>query len=341
MNKQSILDNPTALRQTLSSWGEPPFRATQIENWALRGATFEDMRNIPMQLRQKLNEHFLPCPAAIIKIHKSNDETTKHLFALPDGQKVEAVLMRYRHGNTLCVSTQAGCRMGCVFCASTVGGLARDLTPGEMLGQVIMACADIRGESKELRQITNLVLMGMGEPLENLENCLSFINQTTEQFGISPRNISLSTCGLPEGIRQLTKTNLPITLCWSLHAPDDALRKKLMPGAAARATVAEVFAALREHIAQTKRRIIVEYTLIDGVNDAPVHAQQAIKLLRGMMCHVNIIPYNPVPGKPFRPSPPHKQKQFLAALTQGGLSATARRTLGDDINAACGQLRRS
>jgi len=328
------------LEAALAEWGQPAYRAKQVREGVLRGLSFDKIPSLPAALRERLAGAFVDQPAVIERVHEGGQNTQKLLFRLGDGERVEGVVMKYRHGNTLCLSTQSGCRMGCVFCASGMFGLARDLTWQEMLGQVIAASAHLRAAGGPLRTLTNLVLMGSGEPLENWTQVHEFLQRVSspDTFGISPRNISVSTCGLPEGIADLTKSGLPVTLCWSMHAPTDELRKRLMPGAAARATVAQVVAALRHHAQVTRRRVIVEYTLVRGLNDGLEQAKQVVTALRGLMCHVNLIPCNPVPGRPYQPSTRAAAQAFLAELEGAGMSVTLRRTLGDDVAAACGQL---
>ena len=340
--KISLLENPGALTSALAAWGQPSYRQKQIAAWLYKGVGFEGMKDIPQALRVQLDECFMPISCAVESVVSGSGDTQKYLFAFADGECVEGVWMRYLHGNTICLSTQCGCRMGCVFCASTMGGLTRDCTSGEMLSQVIAAAHHQRQADEPLRNFSNLVLMGSGEPLDNAANVIEFIRRVSDpaSFGVSPRNISLSTCGVPEGIRTLTQSGLGVTLCWSLHAPDDALRKRIMPGAAARGSIVEVLSLVKEYIAESGRRAIIEYTMIQGVNDSLEHARRLAALLRGCMCHVNLIPLNPVPGRPYRPSSKSSMVAFSKCLQQLGISHTARRTLGEDVNAACGQLRR-
>jgi 23S rRNA (adenine2503-C2)-methyltransferase len=339
--KPALLDmTPGELETALVALGEPKYRAAQVCGWLMKGADIDGMSNVPAALREKLKDSFRLGGARIVETLRSEkDGTEKYLFVLEDGNVVEGVLLSYRHGRTLCVSTQVGCRMGCVFCASTRGGLVRNLTPGEMLSEVIAVnTADGRGEG---RRITNLVLMGSGEPLDNYDNVLKFIRMAAapEGLGISPRNISLSTCGLPEDMERLAKEGLPLTLCLSLHAPDDETRARLIPAARAY-PVRQVVGALRNYVEATGRRAIVEYALIGGVNDSLADAGKLAALLRGMQCHVNVIPLNDVPECGLKGSPEAAVNRFLAELGRLGVSATKRRTLGEDIEGACGQLRR-
>ncbi len=266
------------------------------------------------------------------------DDTEKLIYRLSDGNLIEGVLMRYRHGDTLCVSTQVGCRMGCAFCASTLGGLVRNLTPGEMLGQII---AVNRMLGPEGRRVHNVVLMGSGEPLDNYENVVKFLRLATDGRGLnlSARGISLSTCGLVPEIRRLAEEGIPVTLSVSLHAPDDETRKKLMPVANAYA-IGDILAACRYYIEKTGRRVIFEYALAGGVNCETRHADRLAQILRGMQCHVNLIPLNHVAESALLPPPDGATEAFLARLTQRHISATRRREMGDDIEGACGQLRR-
>jgi 23S rRNA (adenine2503-C2)-methyltransferase len=339
MEKPALLDmTPEELALALAALDEPDFRAAQIAGWLMKGRDIDGMGNIPQALREKLNANFRLGGVKIIETHKSGkDETEKYLFALDDGNVVEGVLLSYKHGNTLCVSTQVGCRMGCAFCASTVSGLVRNLTPGEMLGQVIAVNA-AKGFG---RHVTNLVLMGSGEPLDNYENVLKFLRLASrpEGLGISPRNISLSTCGLPEGMQRLAGEGLPLTLCLSLHCPDDKRRSELIPASRAY-PISLVMGALRNYVDVTGRRAIIEYALIDAVNDTPADAARLAVLLKGLQCHVNLIPLNNVEEAALTGSPAAAVDRFLNELTRLGVSATKRRTLGEDIEGACGQLRR-
>ncbi len=326
------------LDSALATLGQPAFRARQVGEWLLRGVDFDGMTNLPAALRGQLAEAYAVGGAAIVEARQSQkDDTEKYLYRFADGNVVEGVLLRYHHGNTLCVSTQVGCRMGCAFCASTRGGLIRNLTAGEMLGQPIAVNARLGGG----RQVTNLVLMGSGEPLDNYDNVLAFLRRATDAngLGISARNISLSTCGLPEGMARLAQEGLPLTLCLSLHSPFDEARARLMPAARA-FTVRQVVQALKDYIAATGRRAIVEYALIAGTNDREEDARALAALLKGTLCHVNLIPLNAVPEAGLAGTTREGANRFAARLTSLGLSATVRRTLGEDIEGACGQLRR-
>lgn len=338
--KPALLDmNQDELSAAIKGLGETQqFRAGQVQLWLMKGQEFDGMANIPAALREKLKEHYRIGGVRIAETHCSEkDETEKYLFALDDGNIIEGVLLSYKHGHTLCVSTQVGCRMGCAFCASTRGGLVRNLTPGEMLGQVIAVNAAHGGG----RQVTNLVLMGSGEPLDNYDNVLKFLHMASaaEGLGISPRNMSVSTCGLPDGMDRLSQEGLPLTLCLSLHSPDDRGRAELIPAARAY-TVRQVIDALKRFVAATGRRAIIEYAMIEGVNDSMADASKLAGLLRGMLCHVNLIPLNAVAEAPLHGSSPAAVDRFVHELTRLGVSATKRRTLGEDIEGACGQLRR-
>ena len=338
--KPALLDmTAEELGAALAALGEPKYRAAQVSGWLMKGRDIDGMTNVPEALREKLRVNFRLGGARIIETHSSEtDETEKYLYALEDGNIVEGVLLSYKHGNTLCVSTQVGCRMGCAFCASGLAGLVRNMTPGEMLSEVAAANA-ARGGG---RQVTNLVLMGSGEPLDNYANVMKFIRtaSSADGLGISPRNISVSTCGLPEGMERLALEGLPLTLCLSLHSPDDAVRARLIPAAKVY-SVRQVVGALKDYVKTTGRRAIIEYTLIDGVNDTQADAAKLAALLRGIQCHVNVIPLNAVEECGLKGSPETSVRRFLGEMERLGVSATRRRTLGGDIEGACGQLRRS
>ncbi len=323
------------LTETLSSLGEPSYRGGQVFAWFHRGArSYDEMTDLPKTLREKLSRAgpFTPLRAARKQV-SARDGTIKYLWELADGNCVESVLMRYRHGNTVCISSQVGCRMGCAFCASTIAGKVRDLTPAEMLDQVLSTRRDSGQE------ISNIVLMGIGEPMDNLDNVLRFLELVNDRRGISigMRHISLSTCGVVPGIRRLADLRLQLTLSVSLHAPDHETRLKLMKVERAY-PVEELFGACHDYFRKTGRRISFEYTMIDGVNDRDDQADLIARRLRGMMGHVNLIPLNDVAESPFRPS--RRIAAFQRRLESHGLAATVRRSLGGDIDAACGQLRR-
>ena len=323
------------LREFLQSMGEPAFRGKQVFSWLSRGAaSFEDMSNLPRSLRERLGETcILHVPRAARKQVSAKDGTIKYLWELADGNCIESVLMRYHHGNTVCISSQVGCRMGCAFCASTIAGKVRNLTPGELLDQVIFTQKDSGAP------ISNIVLMGIGEPMDNLDAVLKFLDLVNHPDGlnIGMRHISLSTCGVLPGIRRLAELGLQLTLSVSLHAPDSETRSRLMPVNRAYG-VEDLFAACHDYFKKTGRRISFEYAMIDGVNDQDWQADLIAKRLRGMPGHVNLIPLNDVAESPFRPS--RRTAAFQKRLESHGLTATVRRSLGGDIDAACGQLRR-
>jgi 23S rRNA (adenine2503-C2)-methyltransferase len=324
------------LASLVESLGEPKYRAGQIFNWlhAKHAGSFAEMTNLSAALRAALESSCYIGSLRLLEKQVSPNGTVKFLFELNDGNRVESVLMAYRHGNSLCVSTQAGCKMGCAFCASTIGGLARNLTPAEMLGQVYAA------EKLTGGRVSNIVLMGIGEPLDNYDNTLDFLKIISHKNGqnLSLRHVSLSTCGLVDKIEALAKEKLGLTLSVSLHAAEDELRSRLMP-VNRRWGVDALIAACKRYFEATGRRISFEYALIDGVNDTPEHAKALIARLKGFPCHVNLIPLNEVKERGYHKSPPKAVAAFLAALTAAGLNATTRRELGTGISAACGQLR--
>ena len=317
--------------------GEPQFRGKQVFTWLHRGITdFDQMINIPKSLREKLRaEYTLTVPTVARKQESKLDGTIKYLWELSDGNCIETVLMSYHHGNTVCISSQVGCRMGCKFCASTLAGKVRDLTPSEMLDQVLFTQLDSG------REISNIVLMGIGEPMDNRKNVLRFLELINHPDGmnIGMRHISISTCGVVPGIDALAEDNLQLTLSVSLHAPDSATRSRIMPVNNAY-DVEELFAACHRYFKKTGRRISFEYALIEGVNDEIAHANELADRLKGMAAHVNLIPVNPVKERGFKRGSRQRIEAFQKALEQRGVNATVRRELGADINAACGQLRR-
>ena len=323
------------LRDLLQGLGEPAFRGKQVFSWLSRGVTgFDEMSNLPLFLRERLKETCaLSVPKAVRKQASARDGTIKYLWELADGNCIESVLMRYRHGNTVCISSQVGCRMGCAFCASTIAGKVRDLTPGELLDQVIFTQKDSGAP------ISNIVLMGIGEPMDNLDAVLKFLELVNHPDGlnIGMRHISLSTCGVLPGIRRMAELGLQLTLSVSLHAPDRETRSRLMPVNRAY-DVEDLFAACHDYFGKTGRRISFEYAMIDGVNDQDWQADLIARRLRGMPGHVNLIPLNDVAESPFRPS--RRTAAFQKRLESHGFTATVRRSLGGDIDAACGQLRR-
>ncbi len=320
--------------------GYPTFRAKQLRGWVVKGTPIEEMGNLPRDFRQKLVElgHHVTLPKIVRKLVSAIDGTVKYLFALTDGQLIESVVMKYKHGNTICISCQAGCRMGCRFCASTLRGLVRSLSPAEMLGQIMAAQNDMD------ERIANVVMMGIGEPLDNYDNVIRFLHLVNAEDGlnIGYRHISLSTCGVVDGIRKLQKEGLPITLSISLHNIHTEERKALMP-ITNKWSVEELLAACRDYFAETGRRISFEYTLIAGENDsvaqAEALAQGLKKQLGAMPIHVNLIPLNDVSERSYRKSGAEAVSAFQRTLIARGLNATVRRRLGPDIHASCGQLR--
>ena len=326
--------------QELAAWlkeqGEPAFRAGQIFRWLhQRGASdFEEMSDLPKPLRQKLAQTcLLALPTVARKQVSAQDGTIKYLWRLADGNCVESVLMRYQHGNTVCISCQVGCRMGCAFCASTIAGKVRDLTAGEMVDQVLLTQRD--GGAP----VSNIVLMGIGEPLDNFDTVMRFLELVNcpDGLNIGMRHISLSTCGLVEQIDKLAGYGLQLTLSVSLHAPDDQTRSKIMPVNRS-VGVERLIAACRRYFQRTGRRISYEYAMIDGVNDSDWQADLLAGLLKGMPAHVNLIPLNQVEESPLRPS--RRVAAFQKRLESRGITVTVRRRLGSDIDASCGQLRR-
>ncbi len=319
----------------LRSMGEPAFRGRQVFTWLHKGvSSFDEMSNLSKALREKLKEQcILTVPRVAKKQVSARDGTIKYLWQMADGNCVESVLMRYHHGNTVCISSQVGCRMGCAFCASTIAGKVRNLTPAEMLDQVLFTQQDSGAE------VSNIVLMGIGEPMDNLDNVLRFLELVNHPDGINigMRHISLSTCGVIPGIARLAELGLQLTLSVSLHAPDSETRSKIMPVNRAY-DVEALFAACHEYFQKTGRRISFEYAMIDGVNDHDWQADLIAKRLRGMPGHVNLIPLNEVTESPFRPS--RRMAAFQKQLGAQGITATVRRSLGGDIDASCGQLRR-
>lgn len=325
--------------EELTAWlkeqGEPAFRAKQIFHWLYRGvSSFDEMTDLSKALREKLSSlAFLTPPQVARKQVSRLDGTIKYLWELSDGNCVESVLMRYQHGNTVCISCQVGCRMGCAFCASTIAGKVRDLTPSEMLDQVLFTQLDSG------REISNIVLMGIGEPLDNMDTVLRFLTLVNHPKGlnIGMRHISLSTCGVIPGIRRLAELQLQLTLSVSLHAPDSETRSRIMPVNRAY-DVEELFAACHDYFQKTGRRISFEYAMIDGVNDHDWQADLIARRIAGMPGHVNLIPLNDVVESPFKPS--RRIAAFQKRLQSHGVTATVRRSLGGDIDASCGQLRR-
>ncbi len=327
----------------LTDWmkeqGYPAFRGKQVFRWIHRGADFGEMTNLSKDLREELVGKAVAQPVRIRLERKSPaDGTVKFLYELKDGNCVEGVLMRYKYGVSLCISTQVGCRMGCRFCASTLEGRVRDLTAGEMLGEIL--CAN-RYLAPEGEKVSHVVLMGSGEPLDNYENVIRFLRLLREEEGVrlSLRNVSLSTCGIVPKMYALAEENLPVTLCVSLHAPNDEIRRQTMP-VANTWSIDEILEACRNYIRKTGRRVIFEYALSDGVNAGEEQAKELAEKLRGMQCHVNLIPLNTVAERDMNSVSEENVRRFLKVLEGRHISATRRREMGDDIEGACGQLRR-
>ncbi|MBR7071707.1 MAG: 23S rRNA (adenine(2503)-C(2))-methyltransferase RlmN [Clostridia bacterium] len=328
---------PEELEPFLKELGQPRFRTKQVFKWLQTGiSSFDEMTDLPKNLRTVLEERCLLTGVTVErKLCSQLDGTVKYLYRLHDGAHIESVLMKYEHGYTVCISTQVGCRMGCSFCASGLNGLVRNLTPYEMLSQVIFA-----GRDNGVR-ISNVVMMGMGEPLDNFNHSVRFLQLVSHPQGlnIGLRHISLSTSGIVPGIYKLAEYAFPITLSVSLHAPNDGIRKSIMP-VAKRWSVAELIQACRDYQKVTTRRISFEYALIEGVNDSEQCAEELARLLKGLLCHVNLIPANPVRENSFQKPDRKKIELFRTRLEKSGMNATIRRTLGADIEASCGQLRR-
>ena len=325
------------LQDAIAALGEPKFRAKQVFAWLHRGAvSFEAMTNLSKPLRETLDSlYFINKPTVARKQISRLDGTIKYLWRLRDGNCVESVVMQYHHGNTVCISSEVGCPMGCKFCASTIGGLVRRLEPSELLDQVLFSQLDSG------LAISNIVLMGIGEPLDNFDNVMRFLELVNSPDGmnIGMRHISLSTCGLVDKIEQLAERDLQLTLSVSLHSPDDESRSKIMP-VNRRWPVDTLLSACRDYFAKTGRRISFEYTMIDGVSDSPEQAQLLAKKLAGMGAHVNMIPLNNVTESGLHTSSRQAIRRFQTILEENGVTATLRRTLGSDIDASCGQLRR-
>lgn len=338
--KKIIQDlNYSQLEKLIEEYGEKKFRAQQLNVGLTRGGKISGI-NIPAALREKILRDYEDEPVKIIDTLASSDGTEKYLFRLADGNIIEGVLMKYKYGNTQCVSTQVGCRMGCKFCASTLGGRARDLSSGEILSQVLVVNA-LHANGRE-RGVTNIVLMGSGEPLDNYQNVVKFLKDVTSPDGIniSARNISLSTCGLVDKMYDLAEEGLPINLTVSLHSTTDEERVRTMP-VAKKWKISEILTACENYFNKTGRRYIFEYALIEGENCDEKHAQQLIALLKGKPCHVNLIRLNEVSERELSAADEKHAYRFLGLLEKGGLSATLRRRTGADIGGACGQLRAS
>lgn len=327
------------LEDVCANLNQPKFRAKQIfENLHL-GKTLDEISNIPKTLKEQLKLQFIDNPVSIIETLTGKDGTQKFLYRLHDGNIIEGVLLSYEYGNTLCVSTQVGCRMGCKFCASTLGGLVRNLSCGEILAQVLVVNRMLGGDAKT-RKITNIVLMGSGEPLDNYDNVLNFIHlvNAPEGINIAQRNISLSTCGLVPQINKLAQEGLQIILTISLHAPTDDIRQKIMP-IANKYSIKDIVKSARKYFEATGRRVIFEYALSKGTNDTPECAKTLSKLLSGFPAHVNVIPLNEVKERDLPTVTRKHAYAFAESLQKLGLSASVRRTMGEDIGGACGQLR--
>lgn len=337
MKKDILSYSLEELEAALAEIGEKKFRAKQIYEWlhVQRVSEFDKMSNISLSLRTKLDEEFCINSINIVKKLESHiDNTVKYLYELSDGNHVECVMMEYKHGNSLCISTQVGCKMGCRFCASTIAGFKRNLLPSEMLLQIYTA------EKESGKHVDSLVLMGIGEPLDNFDNVVKFLQLLSYETGknMSLRHVSLSTCGLVNRIYDLAEYKFGLTLSISLHAVTDKKRSEIMP-VNNHFCISELLQACRDYIDKTGRRISFEYSVIHGVNDSPEDAAGLIKLLKNMNCHVNLIPVNEIKERDFKADRKSLEK-FEEMLIKGGLNATTRRTLGADINAACGQLRR-
>ena len=315
----------------------PAFRAKQVYKWLADGAeSFDEMTNISKEMRNNLsNTYYISVATIEKKLVSVYDKTVKYLFSFHDGEMVESVVMHYHHGHTICISTQVGCKMGCTFCATGQSGFSRDLMPSEMLAQIHAAQKDLG------IRISNIVLMGMGEPLDNYDNVIRFLRLVSDEnnLNIGMRHISLSTCGLVNRIKELEKEKLQLTLSVSLHAPNDEIRSRTMP-VNKRYPINELLEACRSYAKATGRRISFEYAMISGVNDSDQCAKELASKLKGMLCHVNLIPVNPVKGTGYHKSAVERQQAFISILGRHGITATVRRTLGADINASCGQLRR-
>ena len=321
----------------LAAMGEPKFRARQVYEWLCRGVRdFEQMSNLPKALRDRLAANYrLYRPKVLSRQVSQIDGTIKYLWELYDGNAVETVVMSYQHGNTVCVSCQVGCRQGCAFCASTIGGLVRSLSASEILDEVLFS------ELDSGKKISNIVLMGIGEPLDNFDNVMRFLELVNDPLGmnIGMRHISLSTCGLIERFEELAERDLQLTLSVSLHAPDDETRSKLMPANRGRGVDA-LMEACRRYYGRTGRRISFEYAMIDGVNDTEYHARLLARRARYVGAHVNLIPLNHVEERAFKPSTSGHMKAFIKILEDEKVNVTVRRRLGSDVDASCGQLRR-
>lgn len=326
------------LKAELFDLGEKSYVASQIYSWLHKhlASSFDEMTNVSKNLREKLKKNYYISDCTIEKkLVSVYDETVKYLFKLSDGELIESVVMKYKYGRTICVSSQVGCKMGCSFCASGIAGFVRNLLPGEILAQVYTAQKDLNV------RISHIVMMGVGEPLDNFDNVMRFLDLITDENGqnLSMRNISLSTCGVVSGIYKLLERKLQLTLSISLHAPSDEIRNRTMP-VNSRWNIDTLLKACRDYTRATNRRISFEYAMISGVNDSDECAMLLSKKLKGMLCHVNLIPVNSVKERDYVKSSAERMDSFIKILEKNGINVTVRRTLGSDINASCGQLRR-
>lgn len=338
MKKDIKSMNYDEIEEEILSLGEAKFRAKQIYSWLQKNQVedFDEMTNISKNMREKLKDNYEIYTCTIEKkLVSVYDDTVKYLFKLHDGEYIESVVMKYKYGYTICVSSQVGCKMGCTFCASTIAGFVRNLTASEILSQVGAAQRDLG------IRISHIVLMGVGEPLDNFDNVMRFLELVTDENGLnlSMRNISLSTCGVVDGIYKLLEKKLQLTLSISLHAPNDEIRSRTMP-VNKKWNTDELLKACRDYTKITSRRISFEYAMISGVNDSDECARELAKRLKGMLAHVNLIPVNEVSETGYKKSGEDRIKRFTQILTSYGINTTVRRTLGSDINASCGQLRR-
>ncbi|MBU3186144.1 23S rRNA (adenine(2503)-C(2))-methyltransferase RlmN [Clostridium estertheticum] len=326
------------LKQWMKSNGESKFRAKQVFDWIYKDiCEFENMNNIPQSVRGKLQTYFyIGIPRLMEEYTSKNNDTRKYLFELGDGNLIECVVMKYKHGNSICISTQVGCRMGCKFCASTIGGMIRNISPGEMLAQILKAQQLIN------ERISNVVLMGSGEPFDNFDNVMKFLEIVNSENGlnIGQRHITISTCGIVPKIKEFADFNMQITLAISLHAPSDEIRVKSMP-IANKYSIAEIIDVSKYYIDKTNRRITFEYALVKGLNDSKQDAEKLSALLKDMLCHVNLIPVNEIKENELKRSSNDDVTEFKRVLEANNIQTTIRREMGLDINAACGQLRRS
>lgn len=329
------------LEEKFREFGFEKYRANQVFIALMQGKTFDEMTNLSIKVKTVLKEKFISQPVEILEKKESKDGTIKFLFKLSDNNIVEGVLMSYKYGTSLCISTQVGCRMGCSFCASTIGGLVRNLTSAEILGQVVTVNRFLNGGLGENRKITNIVIMGSGEPLDNYDNLIKFLNLITDKNGLnfSARNISISTCGLVEKIKQLADEKYQIILTISLHAPTDEIRQKIM-AIAKFYKIKDIIDASKYYFKKQNRRVMFEYILIDEINSSVDCAKKLAKLLKGLSAHVNLIILNPASNLVLKPATREQAYAFQAELKKWGISATIRRTLGQDIDGACGQLRK-